>query len=238
MNSNESVPRLAAIVVAAGQGVRMGAALPKAFLPLAGEAMLLHSLRTFAGLAATRQVLLVVAAERLQQARELVGDVGPVAVEVVVGGAERQDSVGNGLARVGEVELVAVHDAARPFVRAADIEACARVAAQMGAALLAVPARDTIKVADAARRVLATPERSTIWQAQTPQIFQLELLRRAHAQARAEGYLGTDDAALVERLGAPVELVEGDSDNRKLTTAADLAWAEWKMGNGRGQVDK
>lgn len=232
MKSSEALPRMAAIVVAAGQGVRMGAALPKAFLPLAGEAMLLHSLRTFAGMGCVRQVLLVVAAERLELARGLVRDVGPVAVEVVVGGAERQDSVGNGLARVGEVELVAVHDAARPFVRAADIEACARVAATVGAALLAVPARDTIKVADAARRVVATPERSTIWQAQTPQIFQLELLRRAHAQARADGYLGTDDAALVERLGVAVELVEGDIDNRKLTTAEDLRWAEWKAHAG------
>ncbi len=222
-------PSLAAIVVAAGQGVRMGAEVPKAFLPLGGEPMLRHALRTFAALPATRQVVLVVAAERVADSLGLVADLGPVPVEVVAGGAERQDSVGNGLARVGDVDLVAVHDAARPFVRAADIESCMAEAVRTGAALLAVPARDTIKVADAARHVVATPERSTIWLAQTPQIFRVELLRRAHAQARAAGYLGTDDAALVERLGAPVALVEGDIDNRKLTTPEDLRWAAWKI---------
>lgn len=224
-----SSPSLAAIIVAAGRGTRMAADLPKAFLPLGGRPLFVHSLEIFASLPRTRQLLLVVARDLVDTARDLVA-AGPAAIaatEIVVGGAERQDSVAAGLARVGQADLVAVHDAARPFVRAATIDACARAAAEAGGAIVALPARDTIKIADESGNIVATPDRRTIWQAQTPQIFRRELLERAYAAAAEEGFLGTDDASLVERLGEVVRLVEGEPTNRKLTTPDDLQWAEW-----------
>jgi len=222
-------PTLATIVVAAGVGSRMGAGLPKAFLPLGGRPLFLHALATFGRLPQTRQLLLVVAADYLDSARTIVAadPPGPLPVDLVAGGAERQDSVAAGLARVGDAELVAVHDAARPFIRPEHIVACAAAAAADGAAIVALPARDTVKVADSDGCIAATPDRQTIWQAQTPQIFRVDLLRRAYARAAAVGLLATDDAALVERLGARVRLVAGDPTNRKLTTPDDLRWAQW-----------
>jgi 2-C-methyl-D-erythritol 4-phosphate cytidylyltransferase len=227
--STATTPTLAAIIVAAGRGSRMGGILPKAFLPLGRDPLFLHALQTFARLPQTRQLLLVVARDFLDDAHFLVA-AGPHPTrntEIVVGGAERQDSVAAALAHVGDADLVAVHDAARPFVRSETIHACAAAAAETGAAIVALPARDTIKIADAAGCIAATPDRRTIWQAQTPQIFRRDLLRQAYARAQADGLLGTDDASLVERLGARVRLVEGDPTNRKLTTPDDMRWAEW-----------
>lgn len=225
---------LAAIVVAAGQGARLGAAVPKAFVGLGGYPLFHHSLATFASLPGLRQLVLVVAAERIAFVADLLhsGPPLPIEVDVVAGGSERQESVAAGLARVQAVELVAVHDAARPFIRPETILACVRAAAESGAALVALPAQDTIKVADEQDRVRATPERRTIWQAQTPQIFHLDVLRRAHARAADDGFAGTDDAQLVERLGLPVRLVPGDPRNRKITTEDDLRWARWLIGAG------
>lgn len=225
---------LAAIVVAAGQGSRLGAAVPKAFVDLGGYPLFHHSLATFASLANLRQLVLVVAAERIADVSASLtsGPPLPIEVEVVAGGSERQDSVAAGLARVRSVALVAVHDAARPFVRSDTILACVRAAADCGAALVALPAQDTIKIADEHDRVMATPERRTIWQAQTPQIFHLDVLRRAHARAADDGFAGTDDAQLVERLGLPVRLVPGEPRNRKITTEEDLRWARWLVGDG------
>ena len=222
-------PRLAAIIVAAGRGERMGAAVPKAFLPLAGRPLFLHSLATFARLPDTSELIVVVGADRVDEVRREVRREVDRAVTVVAGGAERQDSVACGLAAVAGAELVAVHDAARPFIRREHIAACAAAAAESGAAIVAVPAHDTVKIADADRFVTATPARASVWQAQTPQIFRTALLRRAYAAAAASAFLGTDDASLVERLGERVRLVPGAVANRKLTTPDDLAWAEWRL---------
>jgi 2-C-methyl-D-erythritol 4-phosphate cytidylyltransferase len=144
----------------------------------------------------------------------------------IAGGAERQDSMRAGLARLPpEVEIVAVHDAARALVRPADVARVVAAAERSGAALLATPVRDTIKQARAGR-VVATQPRADLWAAQTPQVFRAALLREALAKADADGFRATDDAQLVERLGVPVEIVEGDPGNLKLTWPADFAWAE------------
>jgi 2-C-methyl-D-erythritol 4-phosphate cytidylyltransferase len=144
----------------------------------------------------------------------------------VAGGAERQDSVRCGLAALpGEVTHVAVHDAARPLVRPRDVSQVVRAARSCGAALLAVPVRDTIKRVQAGV-VVGTPPRSECYAAQTPQVFRIDWLREAFAKADADGVRATDDAALVERLGVTVEVVEGDPGNLKITTADDLALAE------------
>jgi 2-C-methyl-D-erythritol 4-phosphate cytidylyltransferase len=148
----------------------------------------------------------------------------------VAGGAERQDSARAGLAALPpEATHVAVHDAARPLVRAADVSRVVAAALAHGAALLAVPVRDTIHRVEAGR-IVCTPPRSECWAAQTPQVFRVDWLREAYAKAAAEGLLGTDDAALVARLGNPVHVVLGDPDNFKITTAADLARAATLLG--------
>jgi 2-C-methyl-D-erythritol 4-phosphate cytidylyltransferase len=144
----------------------------------------------------------------------------------VRGGRERQDSVFNGLkALPDDIEIVVVHDAARPFVTSAVISAVISAAARDGAALAAIPAQDTLKRSDHDSLVKATVDRSRLWQAQTPQAFRTSLLREAHLSAASVGYRGTDDASLVERLGHPVRIVPGSSRNLKVTTAADMVLA-------------
>jgi 2-C-methyl-D-erythritol 4-phosphate cytidylyltransferase len=155
----------------------------------------------------------------------------------VVGGAERQDSVAAGLAALGaEIDIVAVHDAARCLVDPADVSRAIAAARDCGAALLAVPAADTIK---RVRRgeVCETPPREECWLAQTPQVFRVEILREALEKAAAEGFLGTDDAQLVERLGGVVRVVEGSPRNIKITRPADLALAEQWLREAEGSAD-
>ena len=221
--------RVAALVLAAGRGERLGASIPKAFLPLAGRPLVVRSIEALAAARPVVEVIVPVlpAAERARfaaLARDFAG--AERLAEPVAGGAERQDSMRAGLAALpAGIELVAVHDAARPLVRPEDVGRTILAAARTGAALLATPVRDTLKRA-ADGRVAETLPRAVCWAAQTPQVFRVELLREALAKAEAEGFLGTDDAQLVERLGAPVEIVEGDPANLKITWPEDLALAE------------
>lgn len=224
--------RVAALVLGAGRGERLGHALPKAFVPLAGRPLLAHALDA---LAATPEIDLVVPVIPAD-AREHFAAVAAALYHSekltapAIGGTERQDSVAAGLAELPEdVAWVAVHDAARPLVRPADVSRVVEAARRSGAALLAVPVRDTIKrVRDG--RIVETPPRAECWAAQTPQVFRVEWLREALAKAAAERRIGTDCAQLVEALGVPVQVVEGDPDNRKVTRAEDLAWAERALG--------
>jgi 2-C-methyl-D-erythritol 4-phosphate cytidylyltransferase len=232
---------VAALVVGAGRGERLHQSLgesegvdeaaeplPKAFVPLAGRCLLLRSLEALAASPEVDLVVPVVAREAMPRLASLeseldwIGKLGPA----VAGGAERQDSVRCGLeALPAEVTHVAVHDAARPLVRPEDVSRVVRAARSQGAALLAVPVRDTIKRVEAGR-VVATPPRAECYAAQTPQVFRIDWLREALARAEAEGVRGTDDASLVERLGMTVQVVEGDPANLKITSAEDLAVAE------------
>ena len=153
----------------------------------------------------------------------------------VAGGAERQDSVRAGLAALpAATTLVAVHDAARCLVTPEAVAGVIRCARQHGAALLAQPMRDTVKRVRGGQ-VRETPERSECWAAQTPQAFRVELLREAIEKACADGFLGTDDAQLVERLGVPVHVVEGDPSNLKITLPLDLAVAELWLRQREGE---
>ena len=231
--------RVAALVLAAGRGERIGAAEPKAFVALAGRPLVVHAIEALAACDAIDAIVPVLPGERLVDAAGWSLDAAarrklraPVA-----GGAERQDSMRAGLASLpADAALVAVHDAARALVRPADVARVVAAAARGGAALLAVPVRDTLKQvrSDAARggdraaapHVVRTVPRDGLWAAQTPQVFRVALLREALEKAEADGFRGTDDAQLVERLGAPVEIVEGDAGNLKITWPADLAWAE------------
>ncbi|MEO3947957.1 2-C-methyl-D-erythritol 4-phosphate cytidylyltransferase [Gorillibacterium sp. CAU 1737] len=216
------------VMLAGGRGSRMKSAESKQFLLVAGKPILVHALERFEEQPETACIVLVAAEGELERCRHLVNQHGIHKVTAIVqGGAERQDSVACGLkALPAEVEWVMVHDAARPFAAAEDIRACAAAAVEEGAAILAVPVKDTIKTADARRRVTATPDRSTLWAVQTPQAFRRRVLEEAHAAALDEGCLGTDDASLVERIGGTVRIVPGSYENIKITTPEDLQWAE------------
>ena len=222
---------VAALVLAAGRGERLGGGTPKAFVPLAGRPLLWHALAAMAAAPAIERVVPVIARADLPRWERLGPELAGFAklAAPVFGGAERQDSVREGLAALApEIQWVAVHDAARPFVRAAAVARVVEAARASGAAILAVPATDTIKRVRAGR-VLETPPRSELWAAQTPQVFRTQLLREALAKATAEGRLATDDAQLVEWLGVAVTVVEGDPDNWKLTLPPDLAAAEERL---------
>lgn len=215
-----------AIIVAAGRGERMGGEVPKAFLPLGGVPMLVRSARAFDAAPSVTGIAVVVPADRVGDARELLRGLGKP-VTVVEGGERRQDSVRRGLAALpdGFDGVVLVHDAARPLVDADLIENVVAAAVRAGAAIPVLPVVDTIKrIEDGLVR--ATVDRSTLGAAQTPQGFSMALLREAYDAAFRDGVLLTDEAMAVELMGRPVRAVAGTARNRKITTAEDLAWAE------------
>ena len=214
------------ILVAAGRGERMGADRPKAFLDLAGEALVLRSARVFDEAPSVAAIVAVVPAADVEPARSLLGPVRKLR-GVVPGGDRRQDSVLEGLRQAppGFDGVVLVHDAARPLVDVALVEAVAREAAAAGAALPVLPVVDTVKrVRDGL--VVETLDRGELGVAQTPQGFRFPLLVEAYEAAFRDRLTVTDEAMAVERLGAPVRAVPGSPRNRKITTPEDLAWAE------------
>lgn len=215
-----------AILVAAGRGERMGASRPKAFLPLAGRPLLLRAALPFDAASSVDAIVAVVPDEEIAAARELLSGVRKLRA-VVGGGARRQDSVLAGLKQApdGFDGIVLVHDAARPFVEPALIDAVAEAAAAHGAALPVAPVVDTVKrVRDG--RVVETIERAELGAAQTPQGFRYALLVHAYEEAFRERLTLSDEAMAVERLGVSVVAVPGSLRNRKLTTPEDMAWAE------------
>ena len=217
------------VIVAAGKGTRLQSELPKPFLSVSGRPILVHTLRRFAPIEAVRRMVVVVAAEREALCQEVLHTHGPwpQPIAVVHGGAARQDSVRNGLAMLEtQCEIVVIHDAARPFISPEAIQRSIDAAAEAGSAIVATPVRDTIKRADAQHTIRKTVSRHDLWLAQTPQTFQVEVIRAAHRWAQQRGIVGTDDATLVEQMGRPVRIVPGDAFNFKITTPDDLALAQ------------
>jgi 2-C-methyl-D-erythritol 4-phosphate cytidylyltransferase len=215
-----------AILVAAGRGERMGTDRPKAFLDLAGQPLLLRAARAFEAAPSVEGIVAVVPEDDLGTARGLLAPLKKLTA-VAAGGSRRQDSVLEGLKRVpvGFDGVVLVHDAARPLVDVPLIEAVARAAADTGAALPVVAVVDTVKrVRDGC--VVETLDREELGAAQTPQGFRFALLVDAYEAAFRDRLTVTDESMAVERLGAPVRAVVGSPRNRKITTPADLAWAE------------
>ena len=222
------MPRIAVILPAAGKSSRFGDKEKKVFASLDGRAVWLRAAEAFVNRADVVQTLVVVSPDDLEAFRTRYGaHVALLGIEIVVGGAERFHSVGNALAALrDEVELVAIHDAARPCVTPALIDAVFAKAAETGAALLAVPVSDTVKRADTRNVVVETVPRLGLWLAQTPQVFRRDWLADAHARRPELGDDITDDAQLVERAGHAVSLVTGSASNLKITTREDLALAE------------
>lgn len=215
-----------AVIVAAGRGTRMAAADNKPYLPLDGRPVLAHTLEAFERCSAVSSIVLVTAPGEEARARAVAFEASALKVSAIVpGGAERQDSVYAGLEALG-TEGVLVHDAARPLITPAQIEACCREAERHGSAALAVPVKDTIKIEGEKGFMTETPDRSTLWSVQTPQAFVREELMRAHRLAKEAGAFATDDTMLLERLGRKVAIVQGDYRNLKITTPEDLPVAE------------
>ncbi len=222
------------LIPAAGMGTRLGAPSPKALLDLCGTPMLVRTLRRFESLGIARDAVITVPPTHRTLFEETLGAAFPDAQFTLVdGGRERQDSVDNGLKALDPAtELVAVHDAARPFISPESADAAIAAAAQYGAATVAIRCVDTVLQGDEDDFLVHTPDRSLLWACQTPQVFRVDVLRRAHAEARAAGFLGTDDATLVQRLGGKVKLAPGTPLNFKVTTPGDLALARCVIEGG------
>jgi 2-C-methyl-D-erythritol 4-phosphate cytidylyltransferase / 2-C-methyl-D-erythritol 2,4-cyclodiphosphate synthase len=227
-----------AIIPAGGSGRRAGASIAKQYLLLHGVPLLARTLRVFQNAEAISAIVLVVPTPDVESVRERIVEKYSLTkvAAVVAGGGERQDSVASGLRAVPpDCDIVMVHDAVRPFVTGEMIDRVAAAAACCGAASLGVPAKDTIKETTDDGIVTRTFPRSRLWQTQTPQAFACDLLRRAHASAKEDHYYGTDDASLVERIGAKVQMIAGSGENMKITTPEDMKMAESLLCAGRGE---
>lgn len=209
--------------------MRLGTELAKPFIEIAGKPILNHTLEKFINIQGLRQIIIVASPQNVSLVQELTSEYSgaDLNLTVVEGGKERQDSIYNALEKVQEnVELVMVHDAVRPFVKSSQVLRCIESASEHGAAVLAMPVKDTIKNVDAENFVKATPDRSKLWQVQTPQVFKAKMLVDAYEWAMKEGVTGTDDSSLMEAFGGKVKVVEGDMGNFKITYPIDLKMAE------------
>ncbi|MBD0384646.1 2-C-methyl-D-erythritol 4-phosphate cytidylyltransferase [Paenibacillus sedimenti] len=229
--------KLGVVIVAAGKGSRMRTAESKQYLKLGQKPILVHTLQLFQNIHEVDEIILVVGETDMKRCSSYVKDYALTKVtSVQAGGAERQESVKKGLdALQPGTEWVLVHDGVRPFAAVEHVLSCFRKAQESDAAVLAVPVKDTIKIVNEAKQIKSTPDRRSLWAIQTPQAFRLSVLLDAHEQALNEGFLGTDDAMLVERMGTTVHVVEGDYYNIKITTPEDLPWAEWILQHVRGE---
>ncbi len=227
-----------ALIVAAGEGKRIGGAVPpKPFLPIGDRPMILHTLRRFEESRTVRKVVLLTSKKEISRCQELVrSDSQLRGLECIIrpGGLRRQDSVSQGLTQLdADCEVVIIHDGVRPFVSSRLIDRCVEVAFKEGAVIVGVPVRDTIKVISTGRLVRETPPRDSLWEIQTPQVFRTEIIREAYRQAVLEGTEATDDAMLVERLGKNVTLLEGQTTNIKITVPEDFLFAEALLREGQ-----
>ena len=229
----EAVPRQApqvvALVPAAGRGLRMGGSVPKQFLSLGGEPLIVQSLRILQAAPMVDQIILAVPSADIEYCEnEIVSRHRFTKVtKVVAGGAERQDSVRHALAQVPpDADIVLIHDAVRPFVTLRMIAEVVAAARKEGAAIIALPMRDTVKQVRTNGMIERTVDRTPLWLAQTPQAFRRDWIVTAHRNAHAEGVRATDDAFLVEWLGHSVAVVEGSGENIKVTRPEDLVIGE------------
>ena len=222
-----------AMILAGGSGSRMGAGCNKVLLPLGGKAVLSRSVQAF--LPHADAIVVVARPEDEADIRAVFARDG-IPLEGLIfapGGETRQDSVWNGLCALpADCDCVMIHDGARCLVVEATILRTKASVETCGTGVAAIPAIDTIKQADERNVAVATPDRATLRAIQTPQGFRTELIRSAHEKARADGYLGTDDASLLEYCGLPVQLVEGHRRNIKLTTPEDMIMAESLLSGG------
>lgn len=225
----------AVIIPAAGSGVRLGSDIPKPFIDLFGKTILQRSIECFLGVEGLVYVVIATSPDNFEGCNRIFEEFEQpdISFNLVKGGAERQASIWNAMNTLpDDIELVAIHDAVRPFASLESIEECFDTASELGAAIVGVPVKDTIKKIDSNERIVETPDRSELWQAQTPQIFKKDIITEAYELAVKENFLGTDDASLVERIGVDIKMVEGDRKNLKITYPIDLRIAELIIKDG------
>lgn len=222
------MPDVFAVIVAGGSGSRMGTSVSKQYLDLGGSPILFHTLDVFVRHPQIDRIYLVVPAGDFVFCEENV--IAPLSlhdreIDLVAGGETRFDSVENGLSEILlPTGIALIHDGVRPFITPEIISACISAATMTQACIAAVPVVDTLKSVSKGR-ITATLERNAIWMAQTPQAFDLALLKAAFAHARMTGFAATDDAAVIEHYGRPVSIVDGSRANIKITTPDDLEFA-------------
>ena len=225
-----TMDKLTVIVAAAGAGKRLGLGKNKSFARVGGLPLLVQCLRMVNDTGMAHKTIVAVGADEVAMTEALLKDYheyfAGLQIAVVAGGAERTDSVKNALALAGSEGWIAVHDGARPFAGTEVFERTLQAAQQTGAAIAAVPVKNTIKVVDADGFVVNTPQRSSLMAVQTPQVFKAQLLQRAYSEENLKGAAVTDDASLVERLGVKVAVALGSYENIKITTPEDLLLAE------------
>lgn len=211
------------IIVAAGSGKRMGSSIPKQFLELDGRPVLSYTIETFDTSADIDEIIIVTNPDNTGYVKSEIAAPFKKVKAVIAGGSERQYSVYNGLSAVSQgCDTVLIHDGVRPFVTHESIRRITEKTREYGCCVLGMPVKDTIKLCSAEGIVQTTPDRSLLWQAQTPQAFKYDIILDAHKQAAADGFLGTDDSMLTERMGYKTYMVEGSYENIKLTTPEDM----------------
>ena len=219
---------VSAIIVAAGQSRRMGGDTSKQFILIDGVPVIVRTLKAFEIAERIREVVIAARQEDIPQMYALIQDYEITKVkQIITGGETRQESVFRAIAQVDEnADFLAIHDGARPLIRPQEIDLAVSAAVEHGAAALGVPVKDTVKQVDADGKIVDTPERSTLWAVQTPQVFSRARYLRAAEQAGEAAAQLTDDCQLIERTGAPVYLVRGAYANLKITTPEDVFAAE------------
>lgn len=218
-----------ALIVAGGSGQRMKTAQRKQYLDIGGKSVIAHTILAFEECRKIDGIVLVLPPEDISMVSQLVLPELKLdkPVQLVPGGQLRQDSVYNGLQHIAPpCEMVVIHDGVRPFVSPDQITTCIAGARESGACILGIPAFDTLKRVTVDGNIEATLNRRSIWLAQTPQVFRIDLIKEAHQRARKDNILGTDDAALVERMGIKVKILPGTRRNIKITTQEDLEFSK------------
>ncbi|CAK0783769.1 hypothetical protein CVIRNUC_006969 [Coccomyxa viridis] len=226
------------VLLAGGVGKRMGASMPKQYLPLLGQPIAMYSLQTLCSMAEIGEVVIVCDPSYQEVFREyyrLLPEKPPL--KFAEPGAERQDSVYNGFqVSSQDAALVAIHDSARPLVKAEDVRKCLEDALEVGAAVLGVAVKPTIKEVDGEGRVIKTLVRAGLWEVQTPQVIKPDLLREGFELIKQEGTEVTDDVSIIEALGKPVKVTRGSYTNIKVTTPDDMSVAERFLSEHKGAL--
>ena len=221
--------KVAALIPAAGMGRRMGKAVAKQFLPLGDKPMLAHTLLAFQQAPEIDEIIPILSEEDMEHClRDIIEQFSLSKVKtLVVGGKERQDSVYNGIRKIGkDASVLLVHDGVRPFVTAEMISECVSLAKKGENIAVGVPVKDTIKEVDDHRVIQRTLQRSRLWSIQTPQAFPIKVLQKAYEEAYRDKLHGTDDSTLAEHAGFTVRVIMGSYENIKITTPEDLILAE------------
>jgi len=225
-----------ALITAAGKGKRMKTNEYKQYIPLRGIPIFAITLKRFEESKVIDGIYVILPREKLSYSKKIIESFNfKKIMKMIPGGNERQDSVMNGICELeDECDYVVIHDAVRPFISNELIEMVVLEGIKYGAAILGVPVKDTIKVVNDGK-VIDTPDRDTLWQSQTPQVFRYDILKKAYEKAKEDGFYGTDDACLVERIGIGVKVIEGSYDNIKITTEEDLIIGEEILKKNEGR---